>query len=115
MRRLKPALKSIYGFLGQASTRSESGAQARIENVRKAMLSATPAGASSEQHSDIFRQIHFADSIEALWYSRSGLMADHSAERGERAAEQEMAGISRLFKGLLPEARGSGRAGNLRQ
>ena len=114
MRRLKTALKSIYGLLGQAGAKAEHAMEERTENVRKAMLEATPVGASGEQHTEVFRRIYYAGDIETLWYTRGELMAALSAERGEKFAQQAMAGISRLFEGLLPEARGQGRARGIR-
>lgn len=114
MRRLKPALKSIYGALSQSGAKADRAVEVRTENIRRAMLEATPVGASGARHSEVFRRIHHAGDIETLWYSRSELMAAISAERGEEFARQAMSGISRLFEGLLPEARGQGRAHSLR-
>ena len=114
MRQLKPALKSIYGLLSQAGAKARQVLELRTENVRKAMLEATPVGASGEQHPEVFRRIYYAGDIETLWYTRGELMAALSAERGEKFAQQAMAGILKLFEGLLPEARGQGRARGIR-
>lgn len=104
MRWHKPSLKVIHSFWGQRA-RTERSTDERIEGVRHAMLEATPHAAPGEPHGTLFSRIHHAPDLEALWYLRSDLMAAIAAQHGEATAREQLAGISPLFEGLIPQAR----------
>ena len=107
MRWLKPNLKSIYGMLGHAGPLAEPTAEMRTLGVRQAMLAAMAGGDLSERYPLVARRIFYADDIKALWYVRSDLMAALAGEWGETVAQEKIAVLTRLFEGLLPEARGN--------
>lgn len=77
----------------------------RTQGVRSAMLEATPVVGPDDAQANVFGRIHRAADLRALWYLRSDLMAAISGERGELIARREVAAITKLFDGLLPEAR----------
>lgn len=104
MRWHKPSLKALHSFWGQRA-RTERSTDERIEGVRHAMLEATPHAAAGEPHATLFGRIHRAPDLEALWYLRSDLMAAIAAHHGEATAREQLAGISPLFEGLIPQAR----------
>lgn len=104
MRWHKPSIKAIHSFW-DTRARNEAPHDDRIDRVRDGMLRATPIVAPDEPYANLFRQIHRANSLQALWYLRSDLMAAISAQKGEAAARAEIAVISRTFEGLIPEAR----------
>jgi hypothetical protein len=104
MRWQKPNLRNIHSFWGQVA-RGEATTDARTERVRHAMLEATPVVGPGEPHSAVFGRIRRAPDIQALWYLRSELMAAISSSQGEQMARREMAAVTKLFKGLVPESR----------
>ena len=105
MRWFKPNLKSIYGILGRPDPIARPDATIRVETVRRAMLDTMAADGIDIQYRQVFNKIRYAGSIQSLWYARSDVMGALAAERGEAFAQQRMADLSRLFSGLLPEAR----------
>lgn len=110
MRWLKPNFKSIHSFFGHAApARATPGV--RMDDVRHAMLQAIPPSTPDQPNDLLFRRIRHAESIEALWYARSDLMAAIAAARGEAWARSEMRVITELFRGLLPESRNYRRRG----
>ena len=104
MRWQKPNLRNIHSFWGQVA-RGEVTSDARTEQVRHAMLKATPVVGPGEPHCAVFGRIRRASDIHALWYLRSELMAAISSNQGEQVAQREMAAVTKLFKGLVPESR----------
>ena len=104
MRWHKPSLTSIQSYWGQRA-RSEVFPQAVTGGVRHAMLQATPDDAPGKPHAGLFSRIQRAASLQALWYLRSDLMSAIAAESGEAVARQQVASITKLFVGLIPEAR----------
>ena len=105
MRWSKPNLKSIYGLWGHAGPLAAPTPEPQLPALRKAMLDAMAAGTHGEQQRLVIRKIVSADSIQTLWYARTDLMHVLAGELGETAAEKKMAALTKLFKGLLPEAR----------
>ncbi len=105
MRWMKPNLKSIYGLLGHAGPQAEPAWDQRMDRVRQAMMDEMAVGDLSERYPMVARRIFYADTVHALWYVRSDLMTALAGEWGETLAQQKMAMLSRLFEGLLPEAR----------
>ena len=106
MRWLKPNLKSFYGMLGHAGPMAEPAAEMRTQGVRRAMIDAMAGGDLSERYPQVARRIFHAGDIHALWYARSDLMHALAGEWGETVAQKKIAVLTRLFEGLLPEARG---------
>jgi hypothetical protein len=87
---------SFFSMLGANS--STSSHEQRMDDVRDAMREAL--GDEGKQiYPVLFARVSFAQSIEALWYMRSDLMAAISALRGESAAGMDMQRISAMFKG----------------
>ena len=106
MRWLKPNLRSIYGLLGQAGPMAPPALAIRVEEVRQAMLDALAVGDLSETQPQIVRRIFYAQDIQTLWYARSDVMTALAGELGEAIAQEKIAALTRLFDGLLSEARG---------
>jgi hypothetical protein len=104
MRWHKPSLKGIPSFWGQRA-KDVGGAQHAFDNVRAAMLQATPHVAPGDPHARLIVRIHHAATLQALWYLRSDLMASIASQQGEIIARRELAAVTRLFDGLIPEAR----------
>ena len=75
-----------------------------MDDIRHAMLQAMPPSTADQPNDLLFRRIRHAESIEALWYARSDLMAAIAAARTELCAQSEMRAITELFSGLLPES-----------
>ena len=105
MRWMKPNLKSIYGLLGHVGPLTEPASELRTEQVRQAMMDEMAVADLSERYPLVARRIFYADTVHALWYVRSDLMTALASEWGETLAQQKMAVLSRMFEGLLPEAR----------
>ena len=102
MRWFKHSLRSsIYGLLGNPAAPTESTMENATEDVREAML-ALLGDAGSVKFVHVTRRIRYAADIQALWYLRGDLMGALAALHGERAARQQMQGISDMFQGLLP-------------
>ena len=79
-------------------------AHARQEEVRQAMLDAVAPPAQLLRHAALVRKLLHADSIDALWYLRSDVMAALAGDHGEAAARRTLDALTRKFDGLLPEA-----------
>jgi hypothetical protein len=102
MRWLKPNLRSsIYGLLGNPVPPSDSRLENGIEDVRETMLDLL-GDAGPKQFAPLVRRIRYAGDIQALWYLRGDLMAALAAMHGERAAREQIASVTGMFKGLLP-------------
>lgn len=104
MRWHKPSLKSIHSFWGQRA-RTEVVPEPATDGVRHAMLQVTPHIAAGEPHAALFARIQRAANLQALWYLRGDLMSAIASQYGEAAARQQVATITKLFVGLIPEAR----------
>lgn len=104
MRWLKPNLRSsIYALLGHTAPVTESRLEDAVEDLREAMLDLLgPTG--PKQFPVLVRRIRYAIDIQALWYLRGELMGALASMHGERAAREQVAQITALFKGLLPGA-----------
>lgn len=70
----------------------------RFDDVRDAMIE-TLGDEGEQLYPVLFARISFAQTIEALWYLRSDLMAALSALRGEGVAVMDLQRISAMFKG----------------
>lgn len=115
MRWIKPSLTSIYSLLGKPPPAIEPAHAFRVEAVRQMMMDAMTSAGLDKSHPQVFRKISFALDIHALWYARSDLMTALASERGETFAHENIAAISGLFEGLLPQAlRYDPRAGSQR-
>jgi hypothetical protein len=58
--------------------------------------------AGSKHFPQITRRIRYANDVQALWYLRGDLMAALAAMHGEMAAREKVAGVTDMFRGLLP-------------
>ena len=105
MRWMKPNLKSIYGLLGHVGPQTQPASDLQTERIRQAMMNEMAVSDLSETYPLVARRIFYADTVHALWYVRSDLMTALAGEWGETLAQQKMAVLSRMFEGLLPEAR----------
>ena len=105
MRWLKPNLRSVYGLLGQSGPGGPMSVKLRTDAIRAAMLEAISACEPEPdgQQAVTIRRIRYADNIQSLWYARSELMAALADLRGEAYARAQVASISTLFDGLLPQ------------
>ena len=102
MRWLKPNLRgSIYGLLGNPLPPSESVLESGAEDIRESML--MMLGDTGPKHfPQVTRRIRYANDIHALWYLRGDLMAALAAMHGEAAARKQVASVTDMFRGLLP-------------
>jgi hypothetical protein len=50
----------------------------------------------------VTRRIRYASDVQALWYLRGDLMAALAAMHGEGAARKQVATVTDMFRGLLP-------------
>jgi hypothetical protein len=104
MRWLKPNLRSsIYGLLGNPVAPSESMLESGAEDIRESMLELL-GDDGPKLFPQITRRIRYANDIQALWYLRGDLMGALAAMHSEVAAREQVASITRMFKGLLPGA-----------
>ena len=104
MRSTKPNLgTSLYHLLaGHPAGTNEVQIEERTEDIRQAMLASL--GAAGARHFPmVTRRIVGAADAHGLWYLRSGLMAALCTVHGERAASSEMAKLSDMFRGMLPD------------
>lgn len=103
MRWLKPNLRSsIYGLLGASVRPSDSMLENAAEDVRETML-ALLGEAGLKKHPALTRRLRYAADIQALWYLRGDLMGALAAMHGERVAREQLARVTRMFKGLVPD------------
>ena len=87
---------SFFSMLGANSSTAHQ--DQRFDDVRDAMID-TLGDEGKQLYPVLFARISFAQTIEALWYTRSDLMAALSALRGEAAAGVDLQRISAMFKG----------------
>lgn len=108
MRSTKPNLRSSLYNLLAGHTAETIGAlmEERTEDIRLAML-ASLGEAGAKHFPVIARRINGAADVDGLWYLRSGLMAALCAVHGERTARSEMATLSAMFRGMLPDGQSS--------
>jgi len=99
------SIRSIAGILLQPDRASDPGTEERTEEVRRTMLALMATHGLDILHRDVYGKIRYADSLRSLWYVRSELMVALADERGEVFAQQRLAEVSQMFRGLLPEAR----------
>lgn len=95
-------LERWYAVRNGAAEMTDSVREHGVEAVRAAMLetlqAAIPVGRSPLEH-----RVRFAADIQALWYLRGDLMGVLCSVHGEARARALLAGITRLFDGLLPD------------
>ena len=104
MRWLKPNLRSsIYALLGQSSASAAVNVQQRTDEIRRAMLDLLGERGDAE-HPHLVRRVRFAIDLQTLWYARSELMGALAGLHGEAKARDLVAGITDMFRGLLPES-----------
>ncbi len=102
MRWLKHNLRSsIYGLLGNPLPPTESVLESGVEDIRESML--TLLGDLGPKHfPQITRRIRYANDVQALWYLRGDLMGALAAMHGEATAREQVASVTSMFQGLLP-------------
>lgn len=79
-------------------------ADARLEDIRTAMLDALSERGGSEDHTSLWSHVVRAHDLQGLWYLRSevyGVLADIL---GEELGSQRMQGITEMFRGVVPES-----------
>lgn len=103
MRWHKPNLRSIYGLLGQSAAPTKASTEARVQDLRLAMVESLADAGLDSRHPHLVWRIQYADDAHALWHIRSDLMTLLAAELGEAPAWQVMDALSARFKGLLPD------------
>lgn len=102
MRWLKPNLRSsLWGLLGNPVPPSDSRLQNALEDVRETMLDLL-GETGPKKFPVVVRRIRYANDLPALWYLRGDLMVALAALHGERAAREQVAAVTQMFKGLLP-------------
>jgi len=102
MRWRKPNLRSsLYGLLGASVPPTDSVMEDAVEDIRETMLGLL-GEAGPKKHAALTRRIRYAADIQALWYLRGELMGALAEMHGERAAREQLDGVTRMFKGLVP-------------
>ncbi|WBY02069.1 hypothetical protein PE066_00585 [Ramlibacter tataouinensis] len=100
---LRNSLHAIFSAsLGARREEDDPVTLVTIEDIREGMLELLQAE-TSERATTVRRRIRYAVSVESLWFLRGELMAVLSRSRGESAALEQIAAISDMFDGLLPE------------
>ena len=103
MRWSKSALRnSIFGWISPASEMPSVNPEARMEDIRHAMLSCL-AESDDDAHVVFGRKLRAATDIDTLWYSRNELMQLISHRVGEQQARERLVSITTLFVGLLAD------------
>ncbi len=104
MRWLKPNLRaSLYGLLGNPLPPTDSVLESGIEDIRESML-ALLGDLGPKHFPQITRRIRYANDVQALWYLRGDLMGALAALNGEASAREQVASVTAMFKGLLPNS-----------
>ncbi|MEO7393246.1 MAG: hypothetical protein ABIU58_13800 [Ramlibacter sp.] len=102
MRWLKPNLRSsIYSLLGNPVAPSESVLETGTEDIRESMLNLL-GDKGPKAFPAITRRIRYANDIQALWYLRGDLMGALASMDGELTARKQIASLTQMFQGLLP-------------
>ena len=104
LRWLTTSIRSLSGLLAQPDRPADPTSEERTEDVRQTMLELMACAGLEVRSREVCNKIRFANSIQTLWYVRSDLMAALANAQGEELARQRLDDVSRLFKGLLPEA-----------
>ncbi|MFT4268523.1 MAG: hypothetical protein QM586_15095 [Xenophilus sp.] len=52
----------------------------------------------------VAQRVRYADGLESLWYLRQDMLAALSETHGELRARQQMAALTQMFKGALPQS-----------
>ena len=71
------------------------------EDIREAMLELLGEPGAQAVRA-VTRRVRYANDIQALWYLRGDLLAALASVDGEAAAREKVAGITDMFRGLLP-------------
>ena len=93
------------GFVGMLTDRKTStGADARVEKIRTAMLDALNSIDKSENvaSSVAWADIARASDVQTLWYRRSDVLRLLSNFHGEQLARGKLEAMTELFRGLVP-------------
>jgi hypothetical protein len=102
-KRLSNFVTTFAGFLGAAETIIDVSEQ--LEEIRHAMLSCLsdiPAGTPGLDKT--WGAIARAGAAQSLWYLRSDLLALLADHRGEVDARKDLANITQMFRGVIPES-----------
>ncbi len=103
MRNAYSRLKSSFvGLLTDNKTIIDP--DARVENIRKAMLDALQSIDKSENmaSSKAWTEIARASDVQTLWYLRSDVLRLLSNFHGEQLARGKLEAMTELFRGLVP-------------
>ncbi len=92
---------SVSRFFASGASESALHANARVEDIRQAMLeSLGDSGALA--YPLLERRITFEHDAQGLWYLRGDLMEALAAMQGEAQARKEIDELTVMFQGLLP-------------
>lgn len=106
MRWFKPNLRSsLHAIFSSGLPASEPTAAMEygIEDIRQAML-ALMTNAQDERFPHVLRRIRYVTDVQGLWFLRGDLMRAVATCCGEAAAREQLAAVSDMFEGLLPDA-----------
>ncbi len=117
MRWAKPSLRhGVHSLLGKSGASIAVDRDARLENLRDAMLDRIDAkhAAGMTAFAQMLTRIRHSNSAEDLWYLRGDLMALLASLHGEACAREKVDSLNPLFEGLLPASltRVRGRSGH---
>lgn len=80
-------------------------ADSRMETIRDAMMDALPAVGQTQVagSSKVWIDVARAADVQTLWYLRSDVLRVLSEVQGERVARDRLAGMTELFRGVVPD------------
>ena len=87
----------LKGGTAMGKPRSE----ATLEDIRQTMLNVL-GDHGGRDYPVIQLRVTYAEDVQDLWYLRGDVMAAVAAMRGEAIAREQLANISGMFKGLVP-------------
>lgn len=101
MRLFKPGIRhSISALLGSEVRKNSPET---LEPVRKAMLSAL-GQEGALINPQLTRRLNYLADAQALWFTRSEMMAVLSQLHGEAKAVQMMQDLAPIFRGVVPDS-----------
>ena len=91
---------------GPAALEADTVAAGDLDSIRLALFdSVGDQGLRHRQRLSL--RIRRAETLEALWHLRSDVMEASALVHGEAEARRRLTAVTRMFDGLLPQARSS--------
>lgn len=94
---------SLFRFLSFSASRQARAGERTVQRVREAMLALLQSHQGEAFHR-VAQRVRYADELESLWYLRQDMLAALSEVHGEAGARRQMAALTPMFKGALPQS-----------